>query len=164
MYCPKCGNQPSSDRVRFCPSCGFRMDGVVELLVREGTPTNPLAAPEPPASTYKRRGMRRGAKILFTSFVLFPIFFAIAIAEDTAGPLIVPLTVLLMGSFWMLYYKLFGEEIPVIKKESSAASRSFPQPAYLPPDQSIPIPNRPPVETQPPHSVSEHTTRTLGRQ
>lgn len=164
MFCPKCGNQPSSDRVRFCPSCGFRLDGVVEVLARDGAATNPLASPELPACTHKRKGMRRGAKILFASVVLFPIFFAIAISENTPGPLIVPLTVFLTGISWMLYYRLFGEEVPVIKKGSPAPSRTIPQQVYLPPDQSIPITPRPPIETEPPHSVSEHTTRTLGRQ
>ena len=36
MYCPKCSHQPASDGLRFCPSCGFRLDAVTELLTNDG--------------------------------------------------------------------------------------------------------------------------------
>jgi len=28
MYCPKCSHQAVSNNVRFCPGCGFRLDGI----------------------------------------------------------------------------------------------------------------------------------------
>ncbi|MGE0128114.1 MAG: zinc ribbon domain-containing protein [Blastocatellales bacterium] len=168
MYCPRCGNQPASDRVRFCPSCGFRLDGVVDLLVRDGVPTNPLNSPQVniPQSNQpseRKRGIRRGAKITFASVVMFIPFFAISIADNHPGPLVVPMTIFLAGIFWMLYYRLFGDEQPSAPKQVQPPQFiSPPQNAYLPP-QSIPA-YRSPVETPQEHSVAEHTTRSLGQQ
>jgi len=169
MYCPRCGNQPASDRVRFCPSCGFRMDGVADLLMRDGVPTNILNAPQPQAPqsgdlSERRKGIRRGAKMVFFSLVLFLPMLAWGIAEDHPGPLILPATLFLAGIFWMLYYGLFGDERgPSPKPAQPAQFGPPPQHAYLPPQQSAPA-YRSPVETPQEHSVAEHTTRTLRQQ
>ncbi len=166
MYCPRCGNHPASDRVRFCPSCGFRLDGVADLLARDGSPAN-LSSPtqqyiplnsEP---SERKKGIRRGAKILFFSFVLFLPMLAWSIAEDTVGPLILPATLFMTGIFWMLFYRLFGEEIPAPRPVQPPQFGPPPQQAYFP-QQPIAPAYRPPVETPKDHSVIEHTTRSLG--
>lgn len=36
MYCPRCGRQPSSDALRFCSYCGFRLGVVKASLVDDG--------------------------------------------------------------------------------------------------------------------------------
>src|SRR5215475_7047797 len=95
MYCPRCGNQPASDRVRFCPSCGFRLDGVADLLVRDGVPagalnasqTNSLRSGEP---SERKRGVRRGAKMVFTSLTMFLPIFGLCFLFDSGFPLILP--------------------------------------------------------------------------
>jgi hypothetical protein len=169
MYCPRCGNQPASDRVKFCPSCGFRLDGVADLLVRDGVPTNiinvpPTNIPQSNEPSERRKGIRRGAKLLFFSVVLFLPMMAWSIAEDHPGPLLFPATLFLAGTFWMLYYRLFGDErAPAPRQTQPVHFGPPPQHAYLPQQQSVPA-YRPPVETPKEHSVVEHTTRSLGQQ
>ena len=173
MYCPRCGNQPASDRVRFCPSCGFRLDGVVDLLVRDGVPTNPLAVSHTNILTggglsERRKGMRRGAKMLFTGLAMFLPILAFSIAVDSPGPMVLPATIFFAGVFWMLYYRLFGEERMYAPPAPPAQLQPAqfgppPQQAYFPAQQSIPL-YRSPVETSQEHSVAEHTTRSLGKQ
>ncbi len=141
------------------------MDGVVDLVLREGVPTNPLPPPQSNEPSPRKRGMRRGAVITFASIVMFvPIFaFAVAVAEHP-GPLVIPATVFLAGIFWMLYYKLFGDETaPAPKPSQPAPFGPPPQHAYLPPPQSAPA-YRSPVETPREHSVVENTTRSLEQQ
>lgn len=152
MYCPQCGYRPTTENARFCQTCGFPMDGVTSLLASGGAVVPVYQGPvveagKRPSSTRKR--IRQGAKLMFLSAVLLPIFFGISIASDTPGPLVVPLTIFLAGLAWSLYNKIFGEDEPA------------------PPTQ-IPAPSTPraigprPYTTgglvQPP-SVTEHTTK-----
>ncbi|HKX28447.1 MAG TPA: zinc ribbon domain-containing protein, partial [Blastocatellia bacterium] len=81
MFCPRCGNQRTSGRARFCPNCGFRLDGVAELLARDGAPTYPATALPSNEPSPSKRGLQRGAKIFFTGLVLFLPFLAICIEE-----------------------------------------------------------------------------------
>src|SRR5512145_598966 len=102
MYCPRCGNQPASDRVRFCPSCGFRLDGVADLLARDGVPAGALYAPQPNSlrigePSERKQGIRRGAKMVFFGLAMFlPIFGFCAMVEN-AVPLILPGSLFLAG-------------------------------------------------------------------
>jgi len=151
--------------MRFCPSCGFRLDGVADLLARDGFPagaSNALRIGEP---SERKRGIRRGAKMVFFSMAMFlPVFGFCFVVED-ALPLILPGSLFLAGIFWMIYYRLFGDE-------NTPAPKSRPEPPYfgpppqnasLPPPQSVPV-YRSPVEPPKEHSVVEHTTRSLERQ
>ena len=170
MYCPRCGNQPASDRVRFCPSCGFRLDGVADLLARDGAPaglsnipqTNALQSGEP---SERKRGIRRGAKMVFFSLGMLAPVGALSIVTDEPGLLFLPLTLFLAGVLWMIYYRLFGDENAPTPKNRPEPPYFGPPPqnASLPPPQSAPV-YRSPVEAPKEHSVVEHTTRSLGRQ
>src|SRR5262245_37392421 len=170
MYCPRCGNQPASDRVRFCPSGGFRLDGVADLLARDGVPAGALNAPHTNAlrsgePSERKRGIRRGAKMVFLSLGMLAPVGGLSIATDEPGLLFLPLTLFLAGMFWMIYYRLFGDaNAPAPKRRPAPPyfGRS-PQNAGLPPQQSVPV-YRSPVETPKEHSVVEHTTRSLERQ
>ncbi len=166
MYCPRCGNHPSTDRVRFCPSCGFRLDGVVDLLAHDGIPTNPLIVPQATRSnelSQRRRGIRIGAKMIFFSLVSFLPILAFSVGVvDSAAPLIVPLVVFFAGIFWVLYYRLFGEDYPP-QKENRYFGPPPPQQVYNPPQQSVPV-YRTPMDTPSQQSVVENTTRSLGQQ
>jgi hypothetical protein len=147
------------------------LDGVADLLARDGVPTNPLIAPQVvvPQNSWaseRKRGVRRGAKITFASIVMFIPFFAISIAEDHPGPLAVPMTIFLAGVLWMLYYRLFGDDTPLAPGQSqpdqfSQLSRQTSlRHAYLPPPHSAPV-YRSVVETPLESSVAEQTTRSL---
>lgn len=71
MYCPKCSHQPDSDGLRFCPSCGFRLDAVAELLTSDG-----IVAKEetPPArGSLLRRGALLGITLMYISALLITL-------------------------------------------------------------------------------------------
>src|SRR6266511_5015769 len=90
MYCPRCGNQPASDRVRFCPSCGFRLDGVADLLARDGVPANSPNVPQTNAlrsgePSERKQGVRRGAKMLFLSLGMLAPVGGLSIATHEPG-------------------------------------------------------------------------------
>lgn len=106
MYCPNCGDERASE-VRFCPRCGLRLDGVTELLANNGA--LPVSAPAQ-TSEPSRKGMRQGAKLMFLSGVLLPIFFGLCFLSDNPAPLLVPLTVFLAGLSRTLYAKLFYDD------------------------------------------------------
>ncbi|HVF43588.1 MAG TPA: zinc ribbon domain-containing protein [Pyrinomonadaceae bacterium] len=166
MFCPRCGQQQISGEVRFCSRCGLSLSSVPALLAGfEAAP--PEGAPRGRRSK-KRRQMRRGAKLMFLSAVLFPVFFGIAISGDGPGPLIVPVTVFFAGLAWMLYFVLFGEEEA---QESEGArgrevlreGRAAPP---LPPATFVPASGfgaRSPhtADMAQPPSVTEQTTRLL---
>jgi len=168
MFCPKCGQQ-SSDEVRFCPRCGLQLSGLAAYVAgNEYAPARPEAAPAAEL-TAKRRGTRRGAKLMFFSVVLFPIFFGFCFIIDSPAPLFVPLTVFLTGLVMLVYARLFGDELlPVL---DSAARRDLgagsDRPA-LNAQQYTPAPlfNQPRANTaeiyQPP-SVTENTTKLLDK-
>jgi hypothetical protein len=137
----------------------------MDLLLREGVPTNPLPVSPSNEPSPRKRGMRRGAAITFASIVMFVPFFAFALeVVDHPGPLVIPATLFLAGIFWMLYYKLFGDETaPAPRPAQAVHFGPPPQHAYLPPQQSAPA-YRSPVETPREHSVVENTTRSLEQQ
>src|SRR5262245_26364591 len=165
MYCPRCGNQPASDRMRFCPSCGFRLDGVADLIARDGFPAGALNALRSGEPSERKKGIRGGAKMVFFSLAMFLPVFGFCFLVESGVPLLLPGSLFLTGILWMIYYRLFGDE-------NAPATTSRPEPPYfgpppqnasLPPPQSVPV-YRSPVETPKEHSVVEHTTRSLERQ
>jgi hypothetical protein len=151
--------------MRFCPSCGFRLDGVADLLARDGFPAGALNAIRSGEPSERKKGIRRGAKMVFLSLGMLAPVGGLSVAVDEPGLLFLPLTLFLAGIFWMIYYRLFGDV-------NAPAPKSRPEPPYfgpppqnasLPPPQSVPV-YRSPVETPKEQSVVEHTTRSLERQ
>jgi hypothetical protein len=162
MYCPRCGNHPASDRVRFCPSCGLRLDGVFDLLAHDGLPANSSVIPPVNAPSPRKRGIRQGAKICFFSIVAFLPFLGFCVAIDDGGPMILPATAFLAGIFWMIYYRLFVDEYePPVKNTQAVVAPVASQPIYLQPPQAVPV-YRSPIEQPQQQSVVENTTRSLG--
>jgi hypothetical protein len=166
MFCPRCGQQQISDEVRFCPRCGLSLAQVPALLTVGDAAAAEGSSPGVPLR--KRAQIRRGAKIMFFSAVLFPIFLGLSIAVDEPGPLIVPFTVFLAGLAWMLYFVLFGEEIPRAGAgEGRKEFRDSHTAPALPPSTFVPASgfgqrraNTSDMAQQPP-SVTEQTTRLL---
>ncbi len=167
MYCPRCGQQQISDEVRFCPRCGISLAAVPALLAGGEAGAAGEGATAGGKRTRKRAQIRRGAKLLFLSAVLAPIFLGISIAFDSPGPLVVPFTVFLAGLAWMLYFVLFGDELPEAGAEKSRKDLREGRGAHaLPPQTFVPAAGfgGRPVNTadmaQPP-SVTEQTTKLL---
>lgn len=165
MFCPRCGQQQISDEVRFCPRCGLSLAQVPALLA-VGDAALAEGAPRV-VQTRKRKQIRRGGKIMFFSAVLFPILLGISIAADSPGPLVVPFMVFLVGLAWMLYFVLFGEEIPRAgAAEGRKEFRDNRTAPALPPSTFVPASGfgqrraNTSDMAQPP-SVTEQTTRLL---
>jgi hypothetical protein len=110
MFCPKCGQQ-ASDEVRFCPRCGLSLAGLPAYVAGNDFTLSRPDSVRIAELTAKRRGTRRGAKLMFLSVVLFPIFFGFCFLIDAPGPLFVPLTVFLTGLVMLVYARLFGDEL-----------------------------------------------------
>jgi hypothetical protein len=168
MFCPKCGQQ-SSDEVRFCPRCGLQLAGLAAYVAgNEYAPARPEAPPSAEL-TAKRRGTRRGAKMMFFSVVLFPIFFGFCFLVDGPGPLFVPFTVFLAGLLTLVYARLFGDELIQVPQRTSRRDlgAGSDRPALGAP-QFTPAPlfNQQRANTaeiyQPP-SITENTTKLLDK-
>jgi len=154
--------------MRFCSRCGLALSGLAEWLAGSAVPANVAEEAIVSQSSPRRRGMRRAAKLMFLSGVLFPVFLAISLAIEEAGPLVIPCLVFFVSLVLMLYARLFSDPNPQIKVQrpqptqldSTSARGSLPSPA------SIPISNiggrqvRTNELAQPP-SVTENTTRLL---
>jgi hypothetical protein len=168
MFCPKCGQQ-SSDEVRFCPRCGLQLNGLAAYVATNGQA--PAAAPVPhaPVMTARRRGMRRGAKLMFICAVLLPAAALLAFEDDAPGPLLLVCTTFLAGLAWMVYSWLFSDNVlPVGKgarrrdlaaagdKPALGAPQFTPAPLF---DQQ----RANTAELYRPPSVTENTTKLLDK-
>jgi hypothetical protein len=103
--------------------------------------------------------------MVFFSLAMFLPIFGFCFVVDSPGPLILPGSLFLAGIFWMIYYRLFGDENAPAPKRPPEQHYFGPPPqnASLPPPQGVPA-YRSPVETPKEQSVVEHTTRSLERQ
>ena len=170
MYCPRCGQQQISDEMKFCSRCGLSLNGLAEWLVGGGTPAIRGQGPEVSLRSPRQKGIRRGAKLMFSAGVLFPIFLVICLAIEEGAPMFLPIIVFFVGLTMMLYARLFGEEISPIKRQRDQASGLGPLSGgkEVPPAsigmQGLGNFGGPQVKTaelaQPP-SVTEHTTKLL---
>ena len=153
MYCPNCGQQQVSDEMRFCSRCGLALSGLAEwlaggLLVRRSEETL--------TPSRQRKAIRRAAKLMFFSAVMFPLFLVMSIGIDEPGPIFLPLFLAFVSGMWMLYAKLFMEAATPLNQGTQPAAFGTPATrASLPPHQVrtnelIQVP-----------SVTEHTTKLL---
>lgn len=172
MFCPKCGCHAGPDGSRFCRNCGFRLDGVVQLLNRNGAPEGfAHSLPIPPHSpSPRKKGLKKGGKILFGAVTFFPLFFGLCFVVDSPGPLVVPTFVFFAGLMRMLYARLFEDAAP----EQQVMFQPTVQPVAVPPQPVSFLPNNyqqpmaPPLANVPttgnlvaPPSVAEPTTNLL---
>ncbi|MEK6279193.1 MAG: zinc ribbon domain-containing protein [Acidobacteriota bacterium] len=170
MYCPQCGQQQISDSTRFCSRCGLLVSGLAEWLARGGVApagqNEAVIINRPPSP--KKKGISRGAKLMFISGVLLPICFGMAVVVGGPGPLLLPATIFFAGLSILLYSVIFGEEIPIVTQPTEASRLSNMFRNTLPPATNNPM-NR--VTEQPvrtaelagPPSVTENTTKLLDR-
>lgn len=144
----------------------------MEWLAGGRIAAKPVEEPKNEALSPRRKGMRRAAKLMFFSGVLFPIFLAISIGVDEGGPMGVPFFLFFVSLVMMLYARLFSDKNAPGKlgdhervAQTTTLNASSP-PNYLPPATPLPTPpiGRHGVRTndlaQPP-SVTENTTRLL---
>lgn len=171
MYCPRCGQQQFSDEMRFCSRCGLPTGGLIDWLTRTGAPP-PTAVAETQTllPSPRKKGIRRGGKVMFTSAVLFVIFLIVAIAVDEGGPLVIPFFIFFVGLVMMLYARLFSSPIPKVQTQYTPPSSLGATPLNtLPPHMHVPMQDVPQHrgrtnELAQPASVTEHTTKLLDQQ
>ena len=168
MFCPKCGQQ-SPEEVRFCPRCGLLLDGLAAYVAANGQ--TPAGAPvaRAPLMTARRRGMRRGAKLMFICGVLLPAAALLAFEEDAPGPLLLVCTAFLAGLAWLVFSWLFNDNtVPIVsRKERRELAAAAGRPALGAP-QFTPAPlfnqqRGNTAEIYQPPSVTENTTRLLDK-
>ena len=168
MYCPNCGQQQVSGEMRFCSRCGLALTGLAEWLAGGGLPVRRPDQAESSELTLRRKHMRRAAKLMFFSGVLFPVFLVFCAAIGAGEPMILPVGLFFVSLVWMLYARIFIDKTtPAISQAAQPpAFGSIPARGSLPPAAHNPMSNigRQQVRTnelaQPP-SVTEHTTRLL---
>jgi uncharacterized membrane protein YvbJ len=167
MYCPNCGQQQISDEMRFCSRCGLSLSGLAEWLAG-GVPARRKDEAPVSQSSPRRKGIRRAAKLMFFSGVLFPVFLLISLAIDEGAPMIFPIALFFVALVLMLYARLFGEKTSPVNNEAAQTSvlESTSTRSSLPPaaNMNIPAVGRQQVRTNElvqPRSVTEHTTRLL---
>ena len=168
MYCPKCGQQQVSEEMRFCSRCGLALSGLAEWLGGSQLPVQ--RADEMPVLglSPRRKHIRRAAKLMFFSAVLFPVFLVFSLAVDEGGPMVIPFMVFFVSLVWMLYARLFLDKTLSVINQPAQTSTLYTPPLRtpLPPVTTLPVPDtgRRQVRTnelaQPP-SVTENTTRLL---
>jgi zinc-ribbon domain len=174
MYCPRCGQQQISDEMKFCSRCGLPFSGLAEWVAGAGAPSPGAAAKKVSARSPRQKGIRLGAKVMFLSGVLIPVFLPLGAHLGDEAPMIVPVLVFFVGLTIMLYSRLFREDIPSFESDLAQTSRlaAVSEASALPPASTIPIHNagdfaRPRVRTnelaQRP-SVTEHTTKLLDQE
>jgi len=168
MYCPNCGQQQVSGEMRFCSRCGLALTALAEWLAGGALPVRRADQELVSGPSPRKKHMRRAAKLMFFSAVVFPVFLAVSAAVDEGAPLIVPFGLFFVSLVWMLYARLFIDKTaPALSQAVQPASfASIPARGSLPPAVNNAIPNigRSQVRTnelaQRP-SVTEHTTRLL---
>jgi hypothetical protein len=72
---------------------------------------------------------------MFLGGVLLPICFALALAVDEPGPLLLPGMIFFAGLVWALYCRLFADDKPALKTTLPAQMYRPPN-EYLPPAQA----------------------------
>ena len=168
MFCPNCGQKQIADTTKFCPRCGTQLAGLAEWLTG-GAPLTVREAPAPPPPaplSPRRRGMRRGAKVMFLSGVLLPFLIAMSIAAENPGPIIFALIIFFIGLSMTLYARLFGEDVPRVKGKPAQPQVAGMAANALPHAADSRVNNfgwrgvRTAELAQPP-SVTENTTRLL---
>ena len=167
MYCPNCGQQQVSDEMRFCSRCGLALSGLVEWLAGGSVPAKREEETQVEPSPRRKR-IRRAAKLMFISGVLFPIFLVISLLFGEGGPMIVPVLLFFVSLVMMVYARLFTEPASPMKTHDAQTSalNSMSARGSLPPASNISAPGvgRQQVRTnelaQPP-SVTENTTKLL---
>jgi len=170
MYCPKCGHQAASNNIRYCPGCGFWLQGVAELVANDRLSAADEEKPPKPRRSMVKRGALLGATLMFISvLVILPTNVQSNAVMNDMLALFISYWVALMviigvsGYVKRLATKIFSEE------ESSPLKRiASPRFTALPAAQSAPVADSvqqfvDTTKTGHPSSVTEQTTSRLNK-
>ena len=138
MHCPKCGHQAISTNVRFCPGCGFRMDGVAELVANNGVFSVEEEKPPKPRRSMVKRGAFLGATLMF---IITLLLIPTPLPRRTDEAMIVcsffwaalMAIIGISGYVKRLFTKIFSEEEPSPSKKIASPRGPALQAAYSAP-------------------------------
>ena len=185
MFCPNCGQRQVSSEARFCPACGFPLEGVSELLANGGRlHWRPPQQAGPTVLAQRQKGIRQGAMVMLTTLLVVPLLAIFGVALlGLPGELVALAAVgLPVSGFLRIIYALLYESnapaLPAAAPPSYVPPPAIPNYLGTPPPQSHTLPPRQaaPVPThaqryhtgelaEPPRSsVTDHTTRLLDKQ
>ncbi|MGI8468165.1 MAG: zinc ribbon domain-containing protein [Pyrinomonadaceae bacterium] len=172
MYCPRCGQEQTSENIRFCSRCGFLLETVAEVLANGGVLPQLLELKEKKTLLTRKNGI---------VFSLYWFIFFVLILTSLFGIMDVntlPAMSAIIGVFGALMWLIasfiflkkpsanFFQELPARHQNLSGTARNT-----LPPPQSQPVESyvapvnnwkTPPTgEVARPPSVTEETTKLL---
>ncbi len=173
MHCPRCGQQQTSDEIRFCTKCGLEISDVKDLLAPETVQTKTQR------KRANNKAARQGMMLVFSGFILILI---LAILRDfvTIPKSLFAVTVLIFiigGAIRMSLPSLFGgNDVKENKddwRERNLETNELPNGQIF--DKSLPEAEyRQPLnfgatkydtnELVAPASVTEDTTRRLAKE
>jgi hypothetical protein len=147
MHCPRCGQEQSSEEIRFCSRCGFLLTGIVEVMANGGNIPN-LTDVKNSLSTPRKKGLKKGLFIFLLAFLIVPLaaIFTLMIRMDEPFLVVISAIILTIGGLLrMAYAMMFESNVPDEKTledndyQSSRRSLNKKQNIKsLPPEQSIP--------------------------
>jgi hypothetical protein len=171
MHCPQCGQEQISGEMRFCKSCGFRLDGVKELLAADGVSAAREKESRDAGQSPRRRGIRLGVILLFISIVFMPVGVFIGEPRGPALP-----AIFFMAGLMRILYAVIFQAGAAKKRGKDSYSPQFTTDQLgtatpgtaLPPSRSAPVgvfnPQRmDAAELVSPPSVTERTTNLLDK-
>ncbi len=182
MFCPRCSQQQISEEIRFCPRCGFQLEGVKTLLSEEqNTWTAAEAEPQTRLTPARKRDILLGATVMLVCSIAIALLTISTIVGTPLPAVIIPLllvwaalasALLLSGHAVREVKRLFSKDASAtpagassgLTTQVSAAARQ----RALPPVQSTPASGpgswrSPTAELAQPHSITEHTTNLLDK-
>lgn len=180
MHCPRCGQQQSSEEIKYCSRCGFSLGLVMELVANGGFLPQLAADGGKTKLPSRKTGVKIGVVwLLVLTFLLTPLF-AIINADELAGMLAVlgfmgGILIIAISAMFLEKENTRAFQRPTAPYENNPAplyGNSAPQTA-LPPMMSRPVESYvPPVESwkapntgelAKPGSVTEGTTKLLNK-
>jgi hypothetical protein len=189
MFCPNCGQRQSANDARFCPSCGFPLNIVNELVAGGGRLQHwrpPEAVAPPVGFTPRQKGIRQGTMLMLSTLLVVPLIAIFGVAMlDLPGELVALASVIcFVGGLLRIIYALMLESNARPTADAALPAAYVPPPAIpnylgtpvhgasLPPAQSTPVPaqarpqryNTGELVEPPRASVTDHTTRLLDKQ
>ena len=121
MFCPVCSQEQISDETRFCSRCGFLLTGVSQVIANGGVLPHLPPGDDPNALSPRRQGIKQGAVLVFSSFIIVPILAIITLALRIEEPFAVVIALFLTfvaGLLRMLYAFLFESKTPGAASQS----------------------------------------------
>lgn len=175
MFCPQCGQQQVSETVRYCSRCGFLLEAV-NLVVSSGgqLPMRYLQSVSRELSP-RSKGVRQGALLMLSTLLVVPIVSIVTVNLNIFPELVIPLVAVFcfIGGLLRMLYALMMEDANPPTDTPQLAGYAPPVAPQL--DLRRPVAQaslnapswRPQVNTgeiQTPASVTENTTRLLGKE